>query len=83
MIRIGPLRRPENRHYLQFKQLFNRSLADYWDVTGFKLIEFDHDIGTPRGVSCEDHIRANYGQPAVDLIYVLLGDEEKGESNAA
>ncbi len=73
MIRVGAYKRPENEYYKKFDQIFRMNLVNYWDpVTGFKLIEFDKQIGTPTGVDTGSYIQKHYGDEGVALIEYLL-----------
>ncbi len=57
----------------QFQAIFNCPLPPYLDpFTGFDVVRFDQDIGTPDGISTSDYIISKYGAKAEKLIMDLI-----------
>jgi hypothetical protein len=69
---------PRGKVATEFRQTFSRTLREFWSpITGFDIIAFDDSIehslpGYVDGVSLQDAIRAEYGEPAVTLIKRLI-----------
>lgn len=58
----------------QFMEVFGYNLFQYMHpLTGFDIVKLDDDLGVPVGTSMKDFIKENYGQEAVALIEVLIG----------
>ena len=60
----------DNRN--RFGELFGANLDDFWDLTGFDVIELDELVRPNEGESTEDCILRKYGQEAVDLCRILI-----------
>lgn len=56
----------------KFYDLFGVSLDDFWDLTGFDVIELDELVKPDEGESTSDAILRKYGQEAVDLCKELI-----------
>jgi hypothetical protein len=61
-------------HQAEFQRIFGKSLGGFWHpIFGFEIIRFDDWVRPPNGVSLEGQVRLKWGQPAVDLIWKLIG----------
>lgn len=57
----------------QLQELFPFNATRFMHpLFGFDICAFDEALGTPKGVSTEDHLTREYGQEATDLIKSLL-----------
>ncbi len=57
-----------------FKSIFGRNIHNYMSyLTGFDIVKFDKDMGTPDGTSTNMWIQRRYGAEAVNLIRKLIG----------
>jgi hypothetical protein len=69
----NPIHSPEGKN---FHKVFGISVLKFWHpFFGFDVIEFDKWVGTPDGMSCNDHVEKKYGKGASDIIGALLHTE--------
>ena len=63
-----------NRYEQEFKSIFKISLRKFYHpLFGFEIIEFDKRIiKTPDNESMQDYILKNYGDRAVELMFILI-----------
>lgn len=60
----------------KFHKHFGQSIVPYVKpLTGFDIVKFDKNIGTPDGQSTEDYIIETYGQDACDFIRSLISEK--------
>lgn len=55
-----------------FERIFGMSMSAFYDTMhGFKVVEFDEALGTPRGVSTNQFVMEKYGKEGFDLMHKL------------
>ncbi len=69
----NPCNTPEGR---RFSEVFGPSVIKFWcPVTGFDVVKFDEWAGTPKGVSCNDHIERKFGKGSASIIKALIAQD--------
>lgn len=73
-----PNAQKRSQYAQEFQRVFGKRLKPYWcNLTGFDVLKFDKDIGTPEGDSLHEFVVQEYGKEAGELLHNLIAPAER------